>query len=127
VEWSAKCSGRGAVTLQGPSSRTPPKIDPNYLATAEDRKVAVQSIRHARMLLDAEAFSVYEPEEYELCHFRISGVLIQDFVFLWFCGCVFCFLFCFVFCFVFMFVSKEKLQYVAVPSRLIVSFSHAND
>lgn len=57
-------TSRGSVTLQGPDARTAPKIDPNYLATEEDRAVASASLRHARNIMATDAFAAYEPVEY---------------------------------------------------------------
>ena len=43
-------SSRGAVSLSGPGLEHSPRIDPNYLATEEDRRVAVESLKWARRI-----------------------------------------------------------------------------
>ena len=55
---------RGEVTLQSADPRTPVLINPNYLDTEDDRKVAADSIRHARKIMSAPAFADYEPIEH---------------------------------------------------------------
>mmetsp|Transcript_15270 Transcript_15270/g.37479 ORF Transcript_15270/g.37479 Transcript_15270/m.37479 type:complete len:195 (-) Transcript_15270:111-695(-) len=56
-------TSRGAVRLRDNNPLTPPIIDPNYLDTDEDRLVAAESLRHARMMMETEALSELEPEE----------------------------------------------------------------
>ena len=41
-----------------------PAIDPNYLSTDEDRRVAVESLRLARRIVAAEPLRKYRPEEF---------------------------------------------------------------
>jgi choline dehydrogenase len=58
-------TSRGSVTLNGADIRTPPFIDPNYLATDEDKKVAIAGLRMTRVIMmESEAFAQFEPVEY---------------------------------------------------------------
>jgi choline dehydrogenase len=50
------------ATTSGPEVQ--PDIRLNYLATAEDRRVAVASIRQARQIMTAQALRPYAPEEF---------------------------------------------------------------
>ena len=58
-------TSRGEIRLDSPDPFAPPVIDPNYLATEEDRQVAVESIRLVRKIVGAKALSRFEPEEYK--------------------------------------------------------------
>jgi choline dehydrogenase-like flavoprotein len=57
-------TSRGSVGLSGPGLATPPRIDPNYLATPEDRDIAVASLRWARRIVSQPALARYAPEEF---------------------------------------------------------------
>jgi choline dehydrogenase-like flavoprotein len=57
-------TSRGSVGLSGPGLADPPRIDPNYLATQEDRDVAVASLRWARRIVGQPALARYAPEEF---------------------------------------------------------------
>ncbi|MEJ2817892.1 GMC family oxidoreductase N-terminal domain-containing protein [Caulobacter sp. CCG-8] len=57
-------TSRGAVALSGPGLADPPRIDPNYLATWEDRDVAIASLRWARRIVGQPALAPYAPEEF---------------------------------------------------------------
>lgn len=57
-------SSRGSVHLQSADARVPPAINPNYLSTDHDRRIAVASLRHARMLVQANSFASLEPIEH---------------------------------------------------------------
>lgn len=57
-------TSRGSVGLSGPGLADPPRIDPNYLATQEDRDVAVASLRWARRIVSQPALARYAPEEF---------------------------------------------------------------
>jgi choline dehydrogenase-like flavoprotein len=57
-------TSRGSVGLSGPSLADPPRIDPNYLATEEDRDVAVASLRWARRIAGQPALARYAPQEF---------------------------------------------------------------
>lgn len=48
---------RGTLELQSADPTVPPRIDPNYLAEEEDKKVLVLGGKKAMEILDAEAFS----------------------------------------------------------------------
>jgi choline dehydrogenase len=58
-----KPSSRGQVQINSADYRLPPLIMPNYLATAEDRKVAADSIRVARNIVAQSALARYDCEE----------------------------------------------------------------
>ena len=53
--------GRTAIATADPSAA--PTIRPNYLATAEDRRVAAQAIRITRQIVAQPALAGYRPEE----------------------------------------------------------------
>jgi choline dehydrogenase len=57
-------TSRGTVHAANPDFRAAPAIDPNYLATPEDRRVAVEAIRLARRVVAAAPLRRYEPEEF---------------------------------------------------------------
>jgi choline dehydrogenase len=59
-----KPTSRGEVRLQSADPTQPPSIQPNYLATDDDRHVAAQSIRLARRIAAAPALSALRPIEY---------------------------------------------------------------
>ncbi|PJX26105.1 choline dehydrogenase [Advenella sp. S44] len=58
-------TSRGTVQLQGPDPAQAPAIRPNYLSTVEDRKVAVDSLRLTRSIVDQPALAKYKPVEYK--------------------------------------------------------------
>ncbi len=43
----------------------PPVIIPNYLSTDEDRKVAAESLRLTRKIVEQSALAPYAPDEYK--------------------------------------------------------------
>ncbi|MEO1553883.1 MAG: GMC family oxidoreductase N-terminal domain-containing protein [Pseudomonadota bacterium] len=57
-------TSRGSIRISGPTLDAPPIIDPNYLATAEDQRVAADAIRVTRKLMQQSALSPYTPQEY---------------------------------------------------------------
>ncbi len=58
-------TSRGHVRITSPDPRAYPSIQCNYLATAEDRKVAVDAIRLTRRIVTgSQALKPYEPEEF---------------------------------------------------------------
>jgi len=57
-------TSRGHVHLRGADPRLKPVIAPNYLATEEDRRVAVAAIRLTRRIAAAPALARYTPEEF---------------------------------------------------------------
>ena len=56
-------TSRGALTLKSADPAAAPSIDPNYLATPEDRRVAAESIRITRRIIAQPAMQKYAPEE----------------------------------------------------------------
>ncbi len=57
-------TSRGHVSIPSPEPGAKPNIDPNYLATEEDRTVAADAIRVTRRLMDQPALAAYRPQEY---------------------------------------------------------------
>ena len=57
-------TSRGSVRIQSPDPRAAPAIDPNYLATREDRKIAAESLRLTRRIAATRALAPYAPEEF---------------------------------------------------------------
>ena len=57
-------SSRGSVHLASPEPDAPPAIAPNYLATDEDRRVAVDSLKLVRRIVSQTPLACYRPEEY---------------------------------------------------------------
>ena len=58
-------TSRGTVRLTSADPARPPAIDPNYLATAEDRAVAVAGLRFTRRIMAAPALARFEPREWK--------------------------------------------------------------
>ena len=56
-------SSRGSVHAAGPDPRAPPRIQPNYLSTPEDERVAVQSLRLVRRIVAQPPLQRLRPEE----------------------------------------------------------------
>ncbi|MDX5361911.1 MAG: GMC oxidoreductase, partial [Alphaproteobacteria bacterium] len=56
---------RGHVRIRSADPRTPPAIQPNYLATAADRQVAADSIRLTRRIVAAEPLRRFNPVEFK--------------------------------------------------------------
>lgn len=56
-------TSRGHVTLAGADPAASPRIQPNYLATEEDRRVAADSIRVVRHIVSQPALAPYHPDE----------------------------------------------------------------
>jgi choline dehydrogenase len=57
-------TSRGSVRLRGTDPAAAPIIQPNYLATAEDRQVAADSVRVARRIVAQPALRKFHPDEY---------------------------------------------------------------
>jgi choline dehydrogenase len=58
-------TSRGSVRLKSPDPRSAPAIQLNYLSTAEDQRVAVDSLRLARRIVNGtETMKRYAPEEF---------------------------------------------------------------
>ena len=58
-------TSRGTVHIKTPRFEDAPAIAPNYLATDEDRKVAADSLRVTRRILQQPAMAKYQPEEFK--------------------------------------------------------------
>ena len=58
-------TSRGQVVIQSSNWRDAPLIQPNYLSTEEDRKIAADSLRQVRKIVAQSALAKYEPEEYK--------------------------------------------------------------
>jgi choline dehydrogenase len=58
-------TSRGHVRLADRAHTVAPKITPNYLSTAEDRKVAAQALSLTRKIVAAPALAKYGPVEYK--------------------------------------------------------------
>ena len=56
-------SSRGSVHVTGPDPAAPPAIRPNYLATDEDRRVAVDALKLARRIAAQAPLARYRPVE----------------------------------------------------------------
>jgi len=57
-------TSRGSVQIRSPDIDAPPRIAPNYLATAEDRRVAADSLRLTRRIVAQPALAAYQPVEH---------------------------------------------------------------
>ena len=57
-------TSRGHVRIKSADPYAAPAIQPNYLATPEDQRVAIDSIKLTRRLAAAPALAPYKPEEY---------------------------------------------------------------
>jgi choline dehydrogenase-like flavoprotein len=58
-------TSRGTVVATSTDPRQPPAIQPNYLATPEDREVAIESVRLVRRVVASPPLARYRPEEYK--------------------------------------------------------------
>jgi choline dehydrogenase len=58
-------TSRGQVRIRSADPLVHPSIRLNYLSTAEDRKVALDSIRFTRRIMQARALARYQPEEFK--------------------------------------------------------------
>ncbi|WP_416211197.1 GMC family oxidoreductase [Nitrospirillum sp. BR 11828] len=71
-------TSRGSIHARGPDPADAPVIQPNYLATEEDRRVAVDSLRLARRIAQAPALAAFQPEEYKPgAHLRSDADIAQ--------------------------------------------------
>jgi len=57
-------TSRGTIRLRSPDPVAAPVIDPNYLATEDDRRVAADAIRVTRRLMAQPALAAYRPAEH---------------------------------------------------------------
>lgn len=58
-------TSRGRVQIKSRDPHDHPAIEPNYLSTEEDRKVAADSLRVTRRIAEQQAFAKYQPEEFK--------------------------------------------------------------
>jgi choline dehydrogenase len=58
-------TSRGSVHIQSRDPEAPPVIAPNYLSTDADRKVAADSLRLTRKIIECSALKPYAPDEYK--------------------------------------------------------------
>jgi choline dehydrogenase-like flavoprotein len=56
-------TSRGSIHAGGPDPNTPPLIQPNYLDTAEDGRVAIDSMRLVRRIVGRPPLARYHPAE----------------------------------------------------------------
>ena len=69
---------RGSVHITSPDSKAAPVIDPNYLSAEADQRVAVDSIKHARRLMQTERLRTFAPQEIKPgAHFNSEGDLVR--------------------------------------------------
>ena len=57
-------TSRGSIHAASPDAKVQPLIDPNYLSTDEDRRVAVDSLRLARRIVESSPLQKYRPTEF---------------------------------------------------------------
>ncbi len=71
-------TSRGHVRLASKDSHAAPKISPNYLSTAEDRKTAAAALTLTRKIVAAPALARYAPEEFKPgIHYRTEDELAE--------------------------------------------------
>ena len=58
-------TSRGSVHIHSVDAEAPPVISPNYLSTDEDRKIAAESLRLTRKIVESAALKPYMPNEYK--------------------------------------------------------------
>lgn len=58
-------TSRGSVKIQSANYKDAPLIQPNYLSTPEDRKIAADSLRQVRQIVSQSPMAKYQPEEYK--------------------------------------------------------------
>ncbi len=58
-------SSRGTVSIVSPDPTAAPAIDPNYLSDETDRRIAAESIRHARRMMATRAMAPFAPIEFK--------------------------------------------------------------
>jgi choline dehydrogenase len=57
-------TSRGSVWIGSPDPAAAPRIQPNYLATEEDRQVAVEAVKITRRIVSQPAMARYRPVEF---------------------------------------------------------------
>ena len=71
-------TSRGSVHITSVDPEAPPAIQPNYLSTEEDRKVAVESLRLTRKIVECPALKPFTPEEYKPgIHYQSDEELVK--------------------------------------------------
>ncbi|MBF9022445.1 choline dehydrogenase [Rhodobacterales bacterium FZCC0069] len=69
---------RGSVHITSPDAKAAPVIDPNYLSAEADQRVAVDSIKHARRLMQTERLRAFAPQEIKPgAHINSEGDLVR--------------------------------------------------
>ena len=58
-------TSRGEITLQSSDPFAAPRIAPNYLSTAGDRRVAAEGLRLTRRIVASPALAKYAPQEFK--------------------------------------------------------------
>jgi choline dehydrogenase len=58
-------TSRGTVRIRSADFKDAPAIAPNYLSTAEDRKVAADSLRVTRKIVSQPALAPFQPQEWK--------------------------------------------------------------
>jgi len=58
-------TSRGTLQIRSPRFEDAPAIAPNYLSTAQDRKVAADSLRVTRRIVAQPALAKYQPQEWK--------------------------------------------------------------
>ncbi len=56
-------TSRGTISVTGPATSDPPRIDPNYLQTEYDRRTARKALEQSRAIAAASAFDEWRGEE----------------------------------------------------------------
>ena len=54
---------RGSIHIAGPAPQDAPAIRPNYLSAETDKRVAIDSLRHARRLMATRRLAEFRPAE----------------------------------------------------------------
>ena len=57
-------TSRGHIRIKTPDPADYPAITPNYLATDEDKQVAIEGLKFTRRIMSSTALSAYDPEEW---------------------------------------------------------------
>ena len=71
-------TSRGSVHITSTDPEAPPAIHPNYLSTEEDRRVAAESIRLTRKIVQSPTLKPYTPEEYKPgMHYQSDEELVK--------------------------------------------------
>ncbi|WP_136419254.1 GMC family oxidoreductase N-terminal domain-containing protein [Herbaspirillum sp. ST 5-3] len=71
-------TSRGHIRIASADPFAAPKITPNYLSTPEDRKVAADSLKLTRTIVQAPALKKYAPEEFKPgVHYRTEEELAK--------------------------------------------------